>query len=514
MSWHNSQKSVGTMCGERRQSQSVGSRITMNSRSFWHVTCLLSLLACLTGCDGNQETSDAPSSTAAVRAPAELFAVVVDDAPLSAAIESEWNARADGMLKVQQITSAELLDTLKKNGLTADLIIYPVHLLGELVERDLLIPIPADFVEDPRLALADILPTLRLCEATWGTRLYASSLGSPSLVLYYLSELLEAAGLLPPTTWDEYDEMVVELGGYAEEAGVDQSDVPRYAVAEPLASGWAGQVLLARAAAYAKHRNNYSTLFRYKTMEPLIAGPPFVRALEQLVAAAKRAPPNVLELTPRDVRQLFEEGGCAMAISWPSVDAESEEAQNANMETIAFAELPGSRQVYHIQDGQWQDRTDSEDTTVPLLGVAGRLVSVTSTSHRTRAALGAMVWLTGNELGLVISPQSSATGIFRTSQLAQPSAWFGPWVSMATARQHGEVITSLQSRKSWLCSLRIPGRDRYMSVLDEAVHCAVRGKVSPQEALEVAADRWRSITAELGVERQSRAYRRSVGLEF
>ena len=34
-------------------------------------------------------------------------------------------------------------------------------------------------------------------------------------------------------------------------------------------------------------RSNYSTLFNIRTMEPLIAGPPMVRALDELVAAAK-----------------------------------------------------------------------------------------------------------------------------------------------------------------------------------------------------------------------------------
>ena len=65
---------------------------------------------------------------------------------------------------------------------------------------------------------------------------------------------------------------------------------------EPLAPGWAGLVLLARAAPYAKHRDNYSALFDIETMEPLVAGPPFVQALEELVAAAKLGPGRSVQL--------------------------------------------------------------------------------------------------------------------------------------------------------------------------------------------------------------------------
>ena len=53
--------------------------------------------------------------------------------------------------------------------------------------------------------------------------------------------------------------------------------------------GW--HVLLARAACYAAHRDNYSTLFNIATMQPLIDGPPFVQALEELVAVAGPSDP-------------------------------------------------------------------------------------------------------------------------------------------------------------------------------------------------------------------------------
>ena len=58
----------------------------------------------------------------------------------------------------------------------------------------------------------------------------------------------------------------------------------QFGTLEPLAPGWAGNVLLARAAAYAKHRDYYSTLFDKDSLEPRIATEPFVRALTELVA--------------------------------------------------------------------------------------------------------------------------------------------------------------------------------------------------------------------------------------
>ena len=475
---------------------------------FYNSTLWFLLLLHLTGCHKTvappEEAADTPAVPA--RVPVALSALVLDDEALAVAIKNQWNSRSEGSLTVHQANSTTWLNTVDKNNFQEDIIVYPSHLMGELVQRELVRPVPDEFAHDPRFAVGDILPMLRLHETTWGTQRYASSFGSPALVLYYRADSFDALGLSRPTTWDDYEQLTVAFSRHTNDI-----TLPKFALAEPLANGWAGQVLLARAAAYAKHPNNYSTLFRYKTMEPLIAGAPFVRALEQLATAASHSPPNALDLTPDDVRHLFHQGECAMALSWPAVDTALDGLPPAPVNSMAFAELPGAQQVYHIQDGQWQDR---QELHVPLLGIAGRLLSVTSTTHRTRAALNAMAWLTGHELGLVLSPTSKATTIFRTTQLSRPSPWFSPGVAPATARQYGEVVAAQQLRSSWLCSLRIPGCQRYMAVLDEAVRRTVKRETSAQEALSLAAELWQDISEDLGVEKQLEAYRKSLGLEF
>ncbi|MGW8258068.1 MAG: hypothetical protein ACWGMZ_11320, partial [Thermoguttaceae bacterium] len=68
---------------------------------------------------------------------------------------------------------------------------------------------------------------------------------------------------------------------------------------------WAGQVLLARAAPYLKHRDNYSSLFRIDTMAPLIDSEPMIRALKELVAASKHASGECLDCDPLAVRKAF-----------------------------------------------------------------------------------------------------------------------------------------------------------------------------------------------------------------
>jgi multiple sugar transport system substrate-binding protein len=485
----------------------------MNEKLQWNLWWLV-LCTAWVGCQPAAPTStvELPVRT---NTPVALRLLVVDDPPLAATIESEYNARADGGVNVSQAASAELLTRLRENNsCDADAVVYPAWLLGELVERNLIVPLPEDVLESPQIDLSDWFSVLRLRGNTWGARTYALSFGSPSLVLFYRKDILEQSGLEPPRTWDEYQSLIEQLRTAAHDRPAGAADGQWVASAEPLGPGWACQVLLARAAASAKHPNNYSTFFHYKTMQPLINGEPFVRALKQLAAAARLGPTTATELTPHDVRRMLLEGRCAIGLTWPV--AKRQEAGDAEQQTyaeIAFTELPGSTTVFHRQDQQWQERDSQESFQVPLLGVAGRLISVTVESARPAASFRLAGRLTGQELGTILAPASQATGPFRQSQLPA-RAWFPSGATLDQLHEYTEILNTRGSRKSWLTSLRIPGRERYMAELDRAVYRVLQGEMEVQQALDATAAAWNEITVELGTDRQAQAYRHSLGLDF
>ena len=222
---------------------------------------------------------------------------------------------------------------------------------------------------------------LKLREAAWAHEIMAVPFGSPVFCCYYRADLLEKLGRRPPQTWAEYQDLAKLLAEKGREERGEGRDW--CGTIEPLAPGWAGLVLLARAAPYAKHRDNYSTLFNIDTMEPLVAGPPFVQALEELIAAAKFGPSDPFRYDPAAARAAFWKGQCGMTLTWPTAanDAAREKESWSLQRPVhriprfasGFVELPGSRRVFNLSESAWDTRADDDDPRVPLLAIAGRL---------------------------------------------------------------------------------------------------------------------------------------------
>ena len=482
--------------------------------------------------------------------------LVVDDPTLAATIRREWRARGTGELVVRE-TDAE--DLLKSESLGADALIYPSALVGELAERGFIVPVPADVLGSETLAWRDVFRLIRVQESTWGEKTYGLPLGSPQLVLYYRGDVFDRLGISPPQTWQQYQQVLEKLsahkadpigtpdpeGSAAPEADpIDASPdalarnadlrTPgfRFAAVEPLGPGWAGQVLLARAAAYARHRNQYSTLFDYTTMRPLVDGPPFVRALEELVAAAEHGPPQPWTITPEMSRQRFWNSEVAMALSWPTRSGSDEKAHDATghgggapdvsnargtrapgpAPNVKIAALPGSVEVYQFLNESWELRNDNEPQYVPLLAIAGRTGSVARQTPRPRRAFALLAWLGGREWSGLISPASSATTLFRTTHVPVSRRWLPAQMDETTGRDYADLVETTQSSPTWFITLRLPGRAEYMAALDGAVHQALRKEIPPEQALHEVAVTWNSITDRFGRQRQRDAYQRSIGV--
>lgn len=455
-----------------------------------------------------------------------LKLLVVGDDALAQSIgrlRGEWQAQTGSLLEIEQRSEAELASGPTLN---ADAVIYPSYCLGSLAERELLAPIPQAALTDPELAWSDIFERDKSAEITWGTTVFAVPLGSPSLTCFYRADLLERLGRKPPRTWAEYRQLA-ELLSNREKLGdtAPAGDGTWSGAIEPLAPGYAGLTLLARAAAYARHPSHYSTLFNMNTMDPLVASPPFVRALSELVEAQRFGSPSAATYRPLDACRELLAGRCGMALCWTSAatgETSTKPAPSTNKKgpvargpAVRFgcAVLPGADAVYNPSTASWESGNKGEVRVVPLLGMAGRIGSVTAKSSNPDAARRLLFWLASPKWSGRISPASPATTLFRPSQVPSAASWSSALLEPPEARAYALAVQETMSQPRYLVAPRIPGREKYLAALDDAVRRAVAAEATPQVALDDAAKRWREITAELGVPAQRRAYRRCLGLE-
>jgi multiple sugar transport system substrate-binding protein len=473
----------------------------------------------LCGCpQSNPEAANGPKQLpfAAVK----LKLQVAGDPEMAKAIErlrGEWNAQSGLEFEVVQIEEKELDEAEK---MSADAAICSSQLLGVLAEKKLLAELPEKYRESSAWTEEFELPKIR--EAAWAGKIYGLPFGSPVLTIYYRADLLKKLQRTPPKTWAEYQEIAKLLA--AEKTSTPEE--PWYGTLEPLAPGWAGLTLLARAAPYAKHRDNFATWFDSKTMEPQIAEPPVVQALTRLVEAAKTNSAESLKCDPATVRRAFDDGKCGMAIGWPSAsvrnlpELKGEAARESADKTAAksgefevgFVELPGSSLVFNFKGKRFEPRLEEETPNVPFLGIAGRLGVVNAESQPKEAAFALLAWLSDAKNSVQVSPVSGATTLFRKSHLEKPQLWAEQGLASTAAAQYAESTATVLGRETWI-DFRLPGRAEYLAALDEAVQTAVEGKSTPADALSQAAERWRQITEKLGKDRQKAAYLHSVGLE-
>ena len=340
----------------------------------------------------------------------------------------EWKARSGGDLELRESTSGEL--TAAKS-LDADAVIYPVEMLGDLAERQWLHPLPAAWLAREEFHQTDLFEPAGLAECRWGDSVYAVPFGSAVFTGLYRRDVFERLHLSSPRTWAEYKKLLDAVDEH-----IDASGDMKGAAIEPLADGWAAKYFLARAAAYAKHRDYDAALFDTQSMAPLIDAEPFVRALTELVAEVKANAAQSLRATPADARRALLNGQCVVAIGWPSAagrDGVSSEQKSGDRKfDLGVFELPGSAEVFNPHDRRWQTRADDDDLHVPLLDVAGRIGSIAKANKAADRAFQLLALLYADQRSVDVSAASPATAPYRVSQLRLPGR--GRWCDFAGFR--------------------------------------------------------------------------------
>ena len=199
---------------------------------------------------------------------------------------NEWEAQTGAKVHLEEILQPGAGEPITIfSGTTAPtMALFPLERAGELIAAGSLAPLPDVLRGDGTDGVnwSDVFqgPARQDMRHGKGSRFFSPCL-LQSLVCYYRQDLLQAAGLKPPQTWDEsIQQLLDKLESWA----------PGLNAVEPWSEEFRATMFLARAVSVAQHPGQYSLFFDIDTGEPLIDNPAFVQALQMAQRALAKMP--------------------------------------------------------------------------------------------------------------------------------------------------------------------------------------------------------------------------------
>jgi multiple sugar transport system substrate-binding protein len=438
---------------------------------------------------------------------------------------AEFRARTGVDVRVHAVPFRELyplmLEDLRSQSQKYQAYAFVSQWLTDFAAPGFLVELDARIAADPALAWDDIASFFREFGATYDGRTYAIPLDGDFQMVFYRTDLLTAAGLEPPRTWDDYLVLAKTFHG----RDFDGDEVPDYGSCISKKPGaQAYSVIWSIAGAYLQSQGTrQGAFFDVDTMAPLTDNAGFARALEIYRAMGEYGPPEERQLEHPAMRDLYVSGRCALTVDWGDIGTLSIAPQSRVQDLIGAVILPGTREVLDRKTGKLFPCTKR---TCPY--------AVAGVNHAPYAATGGWSGAIASAapaavqdaafafLAYVSQPAQSSRDVtigttgfnpYRRSHFRDRAPWIAAGMSdIAAARYLGAIGLSLTS-PNMVLDLRIQNGQAYQQdVLDRALDAFLAGERTRAETMRDITAGWNRITDELGRDAQRHAYRASLGL--
>jgi len=403
-------------------------------------------------------------------------------------------------IEIVEVPFADVYQVLKTEFIAGsgafDVVTFYPAFIGDFAGNGHIQPIDGFIAQDPPAVwdpnMDDVLAPFRELYNRWAGETYALTIDGDVLVMMYRQDLfdneeeqaafMEEYGreLTPPETWDEW----LEVGEFfTREAGETLAG-------ETLENDFYGSAEFGRRsfswAWYMNRAASNGVLYFDEEMNPGINSPEAVAALQNMVDSLDNAPPDVLNFGYDELRDAFIEGRVAMVIQWTDVPKKAADASISNIVgNVGVGRVPG-----YEQDGEVVHRS---------LMPVGRVVGVAADSDVPEAAYCVAKHIAYNRSLEGVSTSLTGLDPYRQSHLDNVDAFAALMGEDNAAAYLAGLETALADG---FPEIFIPGAAQYADALDLQVNRALAGEVTPQEALDAAAESWNEITDSLGRDQQ------------
>jgi len=430
----------------------------------------------LSGCD--RQTPEPTTASVSSRRDVPLRVAFVGRQRDSESIQRNWASVASVELDMNHLDSeAAALGALTPQVIaaaeTSDAMIVPMVLIADLYASRSITELTEAWTESLQASLGSLWPAVRNGAATYAAERHAVPLGCP------LAAVLTEAESPDMPDWSAYDAAVADQNGKA---------------AEPLAEGYCAESFLRRVSGDVDR----NWLFDRDSFQPMIDQPVYVKALELMLKTASRY--RSPDLSTLEVGRKIAAGELTLGIGIPDSEATG----------------AASLDVRDLPRGSGADVTDvdAESTTDPslrsasvgplllppmtLVGVLGSACRQTATAQRFLGWLSGgegitAVWNGSIDLG---QTRTTPTDLFGVQEQGSPYAqWRRDQLSRTTVRPTTQLLQG----------------GSYYEILDDALRSCLSSDGDAEACLSRVADRWQRLTESIGIEKQQRAWRRTLG---
>jgi len=440
----------------------------------------------------------------------------------------EFEELTGATIEVTTVPFAELYNSILTDQTTGtnsyDAFVMSPQWNADFVAAGILEDLSDDVAADPNIQWDDIAPFFRNYIATYAGNIYVVPLDGDFHMVYYRTDLFEAAGLTPPRTWEEYLAAAEQFNGQ-DLNGDGEADygscIPK--VRQGQSFWWIVDFASAR---LQSQGTGQGVFFDQETFNPLFGpNPAFIQALELFKETGNYGPPDELTIDLNTTRDLFLTGRCALTMDWGDIGSLSIDPERSTMQDkVGTVTIPGSTEVLDRTTGQM---VACDATTCPhaidginyapfaAFGGWGGGVS-TAADDQTKAAAFAFFSYLNQPAQSNVDVTIGASGYnpYRLSQFESIDSWVAAGFSEAAATNYLGAIQGSLSSENMVLDLSIPATNRYLQVtLDTVVNQYLAGEFTAEEAAQEIYNQWNEISDEIGRDAQHQAYLASLGID-
>ena len=437
----------------------------------------------------------------------------------------EFTAMTGAEIRVAEVPFAELFQKILTDWATGtksiDVGVFASGWGVELVSADLVENLDSYIAADDKIDLGDIAPYFRDFNQKVAGSTYFITLDGDFQMLYYRTDILAAAGLEPPRTWEEYLDVASKIHGQ-DMNGDGEADYGSCIFKKRNAQSYFAVQSMAASRVQSKGTSE-GIYFDPETMEPKINNAAWARAFEFYKATGEYGPADELNQDIGDTRGLVTSGRCGLMIDWGDIGPLSIEEGSMINDKVGAVIMPGSTEVLDVETGEL---VPCDDTTCPYavdginyapfaaFGGWTAAISKASDDRIKQAAYDFLSYMNQAEQSNVdVTMGWTGYNPYRNSQLDDTAAWVEAGFSQAAAENYLGAIKESLNHPNMASDFRIPGAQQYTGVvLDRELARYLAGEITVEQALANIEEGWEEITDDFGREDQAAIYALSLGI--